>query len=1118
MTTTSAPRSSRRRGLSGLALGLLAVGVGAPVASCTTRPPERAPVIAVPWKKDTRTAEARWVFAPANAAPMLGKYELPNGVTLYFGQRGQRWTVDAEGMATAAGEVVDEALVDVTRTDAGTFLFVGEGSRLFEAREPLGGFIRTVQPPEPLRRATADGDRVLAVTAAGQLLRSTDAGRSFVAVGDPRDRFADVAFVDHDEALALLMPEEIRASTDGGATFTPLRERAVGATKFVKGIGDIAVDGTFGPSSVRALAPRREAARPVPPSERESVIAVASGVLPNAGAFERTLAFAGDRVVTVARVGTSFQLGVGRLGERLVTSPLPEADSCESLRIATGTGLLYGVCHLRDKKTRAVSIELRRWRFDPAADPPIAPEEKPEVVTGLSATSQDVRLAVGPADTLLVAGGCRRGNPCTDAPLFLAGFRDIAPPPDDPPEGDGGMSGNTSTTRAMPASPFVASSVPQMQGRPLAMAYAASGAAFLLGFRAKTGLLSLFVSTDGGRSFTPRPLPPEAASLVRGPLVPSSPRFVAHLSTEEPGVVTIGLESASGAIAVTTDEDGRTLGWGRPPSSSPRETLGVAGRKLLAIGDGVASESLDGGSTWRVLDPTGTVACPRAVACHVPIACASAGCAVGTDVARIGWGGTTARPRSAPPTPAPTPLALAKLPPPLVCRLGKDKWLPFPEGTVSAPIATQADRGKVPWAVIHVSPHGAVSMLHGVPGTTPRLDVVPLLRAPAKGSNTALLSTSQLEGGAALRYSYAVGKDNQMVEGPPKQVEVAWENLFDGKIGHEKAPVGTWPLSGADLQFVEPGYVATTAGHLSVSQGGVFVRVASESAPLHLIDFHGHVDDVREDPLDLLPSPEIPGTGEVAPLVREAVRVGGQNLVVGLGNTRMVRYGAEKAAISLGVDNDPPRADVVTLAYRGAEPAIQHAYQPPGDGRERITIHPFRASGPALDPAIEAPTQADVAPTLRACTEAERTQTYRIVSRRSRPGVRGIVIEAPDGGFFAGGVSEEMVVYGTPQNPCATAIDARTVSEETSGVPSDRLLIMVNDLDHSWFFRRGDRAPVEARSMKCRVDPKQALPRAVEEALEAERTPSSANLPRCSVTGGALGQGSVMWRISSPHR
>jgi hypothetical protein len=1071
-------------------LGSLALAMTS--VACSPKTVERPPVVSVPWKKDTKTAAARWVFVPAQAAPMLGKYELPNGQTLFFGERGQRWLVDGEGVATAAGEVADETLVDVTRTDGGTFLFVGAGSRLFEANEPLGPFQRTVVPPEPLRRATANGDRVLAVTATGRLLRSTDAGRTFAPLGHKNDRFADVAFVDKDEALALLMPEEIRVSSDGGATFTRLARPAVGATKLVRKVDEIAVDGMFGEESVRALAPQRESARRLLPAERDSVVTVPSGVLPNASGFERTLAFVDDRAVNVLRIGGGYQVSVGPLGERLPSVPLPGGDDCESLRIALGGGFLYGVCHVRDKQTRAVTAEVRRWRMKPAADPPIDPDEKPEVVTGLVSTTQEVRLAVGPGDTLLVTGVCRRGNPCTDAPLFLAGFRDIAPPVDEPLEADADRAGNTSSARAMPPSAFVASSVPQMQGRPLAMAYAASGAAFLVGFRAKTGQLALFVSTDGGRSFTPRSLPPEAASLVRGPLVPSSPRFVVHLSTEEPGVVTLGLESTSGTLAVTTDEDGRTLGWGRPPVPAGHDTLGVSGRKLLAVGDGVTAESLDGGSTWRVLEPTGTVACARG-ACHVPIACSPAGCAVGTDVARLGWGGTTTRPRNTPAPPPATSIAFSKPPPPLVCRLGKDKWLPFPEGSVTAPLAAQADRGKVPWSVVHVSPQGAVSMLHGVPGPTPRVEVVPLLRAPAKTAHTALFSTSQLEGGAALRYTYQVGKDGQPLDGPPKDVEVAWENLFDGKSGHGKAPVGTWPFTGAEIQYAETGFVTSAAGHLSVSQGGIFVRVVSDSAPLHFLDLRGHVDDVRENPLDLLPTAEIPGAAESTPIVREAVRVGGQNLVVGLGTTRFVRYGTNKAAISLGVEGDLERSDSVALAYKGTEPALQHSYLPPGDGRERITVHPFRATGPALDPPIEAPTQADVAQTLRACTEAERAQSYRIVSRRSRPGVRGIVVEAPDGGFFAGGVSEEMVVYGTPENPCATAVDGRTVSEDSNGVPSDRLLILVNDLDHSWFFRRGDRAPVEARSMKCKIDPRVVLPRAVEDALESERTPSPAN-------------------------
>ena len=184
---------------------------------------------------------------------------------------------------------------------------------------------------------------------------------------------------------------------------------------------------------------------------------------------------------------------------------------------------------------------------------------------------------------------------------------------------------------------------------------------------------------------------------------------------------------------------------------------------------------------------------------------------------------------------------------------------------------------------------------------------------------------------------------------------------------------------------------------------------------------------------------------------------------------------------------DQARVDSAELVYKNGEPALYHVYRPGADGADVATVHTFKASGPVVDAGTAAPTQRDAAFTLRPCTDADRTGTHRIVSRTSRPSVRGIVVEAPDGGFFAGAVSEDMILYGTPSSPCVTVIDGSTVAEDDSGVASDRLLIMMNDLDHSWFFRRSERAPVEARSMKCRVNPKESLPKAVEDALARTR-------------------------------
>lgn len=1045
--------------------------------SCAGTGSEKAPAVAVPWRRAAAPSDgARWVFAPTKAATMNGKLALPDGATLFYGVGGQRWRVSADGVAEAAGELAEEDLVDVTRGADGAWIFVGALGRILEAREPLGPFARSSAPPEPVRRSSASGDRVLSVTTAGGLLRSTDGGRTFTRLGDNTTRFADALFVGGgkgDEVLALTLPERLWRSPDGGNTFAPLDRPPVGGTGLVKTPDGAAITGYYGAQNIIGSAPigENEALSVTPPTGR----------MPAAGQLGSSLAFGDGKLVAVERSEGIIKIARGNVGERLAFEPLTGADDCNTFRVAARGSQIYGVCFPRVKGPRGASVQLRRWG---------APNEKPEIVTGLVPTQGDVKLVPGPQDTLLVSGLCRAGSACTDAPLFLSAFRDLAPEPGLEPEPNEEETARprknrlapmptVSASKGPPPSAFVASSAPQMQGRPLAIAYAQSGTAFMLGLRAKTAQLTLFVSTDAGRTFSPRTLPAEISGLVRPG---TNGRMRAQLSTDEPGVVSIVIETPFTAGVVTCDEDGRILAFGQPPGPNGSTSIGVSGRHMLAADRGAAHESLDGGASWRTLDPVGTLACVDS-RCERPIACTIDGCLVGSDVARVGWGGKSNRVRSlgAPRDDLPPPLL--RLPTPITCRLGKDKWLPFPVGEAGFPQASNADRGKVAWSVPHTSPTGGVSMIHGVPGITPRLETITLLRPPPKGSHTAFAVSSQLEGGAALRYTFDREKDGSVtLTKSPRDVEIAWENNFDGKVSHAKIAKTTTAMGMDDVEINDPLPSRARLGSLSISQGAIFVQLFSGRGPLQVIDYAGHVET-----LDAREAPNLSLAGEAIPFRPEYVRVGGKPIQLGFSAFGVVRLDTVPQAFALGMPGDQARADSATLVYKNGEPSLYHVYRPGSDGSDVGTVHAFHGTGPVVDAGTPALTQRDVAFTMRPCTDAERTSTHRIVARGSRPTVRGIVVEAPDGGFFAGAVSEEMVLYGTPSAPCVTALDGSTVAEEDSGVPSDRLLVMMNDLDHGWFFRRSERAPVEARSMKCRLNPKESLPKPVEDALARAR-------------------------------
>jgi hypothetical protein len=1090
---TAALRTPTRTALTSLLIAVAAAG------GCSAEHGAR-PQISVPWGTPGAVAaaqtQARWAYTPSKAAGLTGKVSLPKGQALYFGKRGERWLHDeAAGTLEAAGDLAEQDLVAAARSPSGGFLFVGRGGAMFEAPGPLAAFSRAHVAPEPVARMDGAGSSLLGVTVRGGLLQSQDGGATFARARiDGAPLVGDAALLDGGRGLLLAYPERLFSTLDGGVTWQPLAAPTIGGTEIVRqSEGVLALKGYRSALQIGAdLIPR--VVRTLPePDVYELPLALAPS--PEASAMrEGRGLMRGDEIWVVLRPPGSrrddpWSLGRARLGERMTSTPLPGTDGCARLAVAADERFLYSAC---STSTRGSSMSVIRIRRHPLGD---LTQPAEELAAPLEGALGEARIAAGREGKLLVSGACRPGAirlSCDpDAPLGLSRWEQASEAtPEAAASPPGAPAGSASPEVA---SPWALAAAPAINGRPLAMRFAPSGAsAYLLARRGKSNELALFVSHDGGKTFEGHDLGLAGGDLVDRRVVSSVTS--ASISALDEGTVSAALEGPSGTVLAVADEDGRVLTASSPPASTSATRLGVAGRRALAVDGSRAFESLDGGVSWQGLGEVPALRCERErdqASCDHTVACSAAGCAVGGGVARVGWGGPVEL-RRATDLDARPMTALPKAPPtPLVCRLGKERWAALARGA-SIPGAEQADRGKTAWAVAAGDPSkGSVVMVHGLHQPAGKIEEVVLL-APVRDGNTVsvALSATQVEGAAAVRFQRAAGAGAAGAAAPQaaRSMEVAWENLFENKLSHATVGDAGPPPAGASVALGRGGFARV--GLISISNGGLFVRPQlAHDAPIFFVDHRGKVD--RSPFLDF---PNRVGDGDDLTAV-EAVHEGGRSVPIAFlrNGTGMLRgklggRASDIESISLFPHPEAPFAARSQLSFsylNGAPLLVQTAHFGP-TGESVTNIFPFRADGPVLGPLTAGPTQAGVSAHYRPCAAQDRSKTARVVAPAEPGSRRGLLVEGPDGARFAALISEGMVLYGSHDSPCASALEAAPVHEEDTppAEEHDRALVILSDLEHAWYFRRGANDAVETRSMRCRLDTQAQLPLSVTRVLE----------------------------------
>jgi hypothetical protein len=1046
------------------------------VAACTgARQASELPVAATPVRASRPTA-ASFRYHPRSAAPMLASVELEGGAVLWAGRRGERWLFEPKTNRFAAALPAPEDLVAVTTDPGGGHWFVGRSGASYHATTPLGSFVDVTVPLEPLAQVSAAGRTLLGVGRDERLSRSTDDGRSWTPAGPVDTSFVDVAIDAHDHVLALASPEAIWQSDDGGASFRPSGLPVSGALSLVpEPNGDgIHVITLLGSSHFGAAT--NSAAKPVPLFEDVVRRGVALPLGEDAGSLaDDSAAVSEGTYLELRAVGDGkreWELVSGAFGGPLAARPLAEAKGCAAVKLASFERWAYFACF------RATPASTQRVELYASTD---GGRVFARVAPDFWARLARFRLAVGRAGTLLLSGACppsvegpgcapsgilyRRAVPTERAP------KDAGAPKDAEAQAEAGFE------LALAAVPSLA------EGGTVELAFDPEGRhAFALGASTKGTTLSLFVSKDAGQSFEPNDLGDTTRDQDLDLGAPLTPGRDGTLS-----LVLGGRRSTPSLVVV--DADGRVLHAGAPPE---RVLLGAAGLSALAVvaDTGAVLESLDGGVTWLPRGKLPVPPCPGDGNCDVPVACSSDGCVIGDDFTRVGWGASDeAALESYSPVDADGETGLERrLRTPVACTLAQGGWHALP-GVHELPDADQAAIGDAAWfALADEGASGGVRVHHGRGGPHPRVDAVELFPALAHPAEYAQNVTAQIEGAAVLRYRVPEGHASS---GRLRDVELAWDNLFEGRVGRARLADGGLYTPG-DFERAGSGVQSAKPDLVSIAERGIYLRVHARTRADQPTYFLDGTSSVQVAPITWPATIPRGAHGEMAHL--GASHVGLMLLARGgaFARARLSGDAWSFDAASVGLP-DPDAfgvAQLIDITYLKGQAAL-HVEKLDERGR-RAEAHLFalNSEGPAAGPPVAVPTELDLPTTPVACTPAERAATSRLVAR-GYPGARHPIVVSDAVEPPRAMLSGDAVLYGTKAAPCAAAFELHPVP---GGAPdpaaTESGLLLLDDPTHAWLFRRsresgGEGTHVEYRSMSCRFEPNLELPEEILNAPEA---------------------------------
>jgi hypothetical protein len=1015
---------------------------------------------------------ATWRYHPSRQAPVKAERRLSDGRVLLAGNRGERWVLDPRAHSLSAGaSLAPEDLIAVLDSDQG-YWFVGESGTNYEAHDPLGKFLRSSAPLEPLVRVSAARHSIIGIPADRSLSRSADGAASFSEVGPAKVTFADVELASDGTGLALAIPEALWLTRDEGATWSPLPGKTHGALALSRNRnGHLQIQTVFGPYRFLDQPPRLEAgAEPEPASsvgsDRPPRGPDASALADGRAIIERARYL---EVSAAPAHPSDYELFQGALDGKLEPKALPELKGCRNARLAGFDNFLELACFRGS--TDSGSVPITFFRSDSAGN-----HFEPEPFTAFG-NPEMFRFALGARGSLIASGLCAQPSVgCGTGGVFL---RREAPADETPEKG-----ATVDAKAKRPKFELFASATPSLADNALGITFSLDGrTAYVVGRRTKTGALAVFVSRDGGKSFEVRDLDLVRADADDEEQYWERSQSSVHLESfaaAEDGSLSLVVADRRGRALIVVDEQGRMLSGSKPPDE--RAIVAAVGMRAFALTPSTRKtwESMDGGVTWQPLGRFPVALCAADTECTLKVRCAPLGCVIGSEVSRIGWAGQSDEDVDSlpPPNLEPSPLSERKLRTPLGCTLDDAPWQALP-GVREFPSSHDAAFGKASFVSVAFDV-GRVSAttVHGVGGPRPHLETVTLLPPLAEhAAGYALEVLDQVEGGAALRYRVPEdpAKDNHL-----RNIEIAWDNALAGQVGHARLPDGGISApgdyeSGDRVQHAVPDL-------LSIGEGGLYVRLHHNAGDAQETWYFDGRSSSRIPPIKWPVPSNLRGRTEMAK--SENAHVPLMLFDHGAAVARARRDGADFSFDAETTALPDPAAFGQTLtrsvAYLGNASGLYVQSQSALGARASAAFYAFRATGAVLGAAIAVPTQASLADRPSRCSAAELASTPRI-DAAYLPGTRHPIVVTDSSDAPRLFLSAGAVLYGTPENACATALDAEEIPVDAAAPRHERLLLLLDDLEHTWLFRLvGDSSTgpsgVQFRSLKCHFEPDLEIP------------------------------------------
>ncbi|HRI63946.1 MAG TPA: hypothetical protein PK156_06900 [Polyangium sp.] len=1090
-------------------LALLAAGCGGNEPAPVVRPLP-PPVTTVEPAAPPFVSPARWSFHPPNPSSATASVILPDGSCLFTtddglrikatkGERSTTGLITCRGRITAASDVASEGLVGIVEQPGSSWLFIGQLGNLYESERHLDGFRRIIGAPTTFSKVVGSGKTILAAAPNGELFR-LDESSSWQSLKLANARVHDLVIAEDGSALALALPEKLFTSVDGRSFLDASAVGTIGARQLGRtASGQLAVRGVLGsivwdPKNPAGPAQTNEAV-----SLRSAVLELDAATVPSATAVvEGRAALDGDRFVEAVVVDEDngiWGLATGTFEGPLTTTRLAQKGECASMRVGARGRHVTTLCvKTDDDGNHTTAVRMSSDGGNKFGDEALFTKGDDDLLG----------VAVAIDGSALVTGLCKArtgSSGCSGSPPMLVRVENGAV---------------TSTLAA----------TPPLMGLPISPAFSVDGkSAYFLARRAKDERLALFVSHDGGRTFTERALDGRSGPDTKDPEEMGEgesaeesfdPSDLTTLRPSDDGTLGMVLTTSRGLSYLTTDEDGRVLGMSHPPVE--HAILGGYGRHVLALATTVdrtlskdtflpAWESNDGGSSWNEISVVHAVT-HEIISGPSTVACASAGCLVGGTITRVGWEGQTDAPSIA----RPKAVEMRKVPAlrtPIVCTLDpKTPWKQVDHVWTGPPTLAAVARGRALWSMLSFDP--ATSAITTTAALWPdrgdgpaRVVTRPMFNPAPAGTEYAVDVSMQVEGYAAARIRLPAG---DRPTGPMRNVEVGWENFFDGTSRQTTIPDAGTFLDGDVKRDDGRRYLDT--GLMSVTSSAIFVRPHAKETKderMFLIDTKGN-----------RAAPSFPNWRSLLQIGQTNFRddtalAEGKPIAVGtVSDIENDSAGTLTMVLAPPVENGLSKATATSLfpptsadhqrvldhdwTYRGpTEVGVVGVMSEPQMHRATALFLPFRADG-RFGRVVELPTPYDLPDIPRPCKADERRTTVRAAASGSNgrdfmfPGYRHpvFVSEAQKDKPTAGDVMTLLtwgtVLYGTKENPCVAGWEAFGIG--TSGL----VAVIGGDLSQAWIFRqvqdvqpppglrldrftnRREKILLEHRSMSCRFD------------------------------------------------